>query len=46
MGVPEAEIDKIAHLALPLGKDHMLMGTDVLVDQTIADRDERWRDGK
>jgi PhnB protein len=30
MGVPEAELDKIAHIALPLGKDHLLMGTDVV----------------
>lgn len=29
MGVPEADLDKIAHIALPLG-DAMLMGSDVL----------------
>jgi len=33
MGVPENELDKIAHIALPLGKDNMLMGTDVLASQ-------------
>jgi PhnB protein len=30
MGVPEAELDKIAHIALPLGEGTLLMGTDVL----------------
>lgn len=30
MGIPEADLDRIAHIALPLGKDDMLMGTDVL----------------
>ena len=30
MGVPDADLDKIAHIALPLGPDHLLMGTDVL----------------
>jgi len=29
MGVPEADLDKIAHIALPLGAS-MLMGTDTL----------------
>lgn len=33
MGVPENELDKIAHVALPLGEDDMLMGTDVLGSQ-------------
>jgi PhnB protein len=28
--VPAPELDKIAHIALPLGKDNMLMGTDVV----------------
>lgn len=30
MGVPEADLDKIAHIALPLGENHMLMATDSL----------------
>jgi PhnB protein len=30
MGVPEAELDKVAHVALPLGPVTMLMGTDVV----------------
>ena len=30
MGAPESELDRIAHIALPLGKDNILMGTDVL----------------
>lgn len=30
MGVPDAELDRIAHIALPLGKDNVLMGTDTL----------------
>jgi PhnB protein len=30
MGVPDRDLDKIAHIALPLGKDNVLMGTDVL----------------
>jgi PhnB protein len=30
MQVPENELDKIAHIALPLGKDNVLMGTDAL----------------
>ncbi len=30
MNVPEEDQDKIAHIALPLGKDNMLMGTDTL----------------
>lgn len=33
MGIPEDEQDKIAHVALPLGKDSILMGTDVLESQ-------------
>jgi PhnB protein len=32
-GVPERERSKIAHIALPLGKDNILMGTDVLESQ-------------
>lgn len=30
MGVPEADLDKIAHIALPLRNGSMLMGTDTL----------------
>lgn len=30
MGVPDEDLNKIAHIALPLGKDNMLMGTDTL----------------
>ena len=30
MGVADADISKIAHVALPLGSDNMLMGTDVV----------------
>lgn len=30
MGVAEAELDKIAHIALPLGPHNMLMATDVV----------------
>ncbi len=30
MGVPEADLDKIAHIALPLGPDNLLMATDTL----------------
>lgn len=30
MGAPEHELDKIANIALPLGKNGVLMGTDVL----------------
>ena len=30
MGVPEEDLDKIMHIALPLGKEHMLMATDTL----------------
>jgi len=33
MGVPEAELDKIAHIALPLGGDNYLMATDVIESQ-------------
>jgi PhnB protein len=28
--VPEEDLDKIAHIALPLGKDAMIMATDTL----------------
>jgi PhnB protein len=30
MSVPESDQDKIAHIALPLGEDTILMGTDAL----------------
>ena len=30
MGVDEADLDKLAHISLPLGSDNMLMGTDVV----------------
>lgn len=30
MGVPEKELDKIAHIALPLGPSNLIMATDVL----------------
>jgi PhnB protein len=30
MGVAEAELDKIAHIALPLGPNNLLMATDVV----------------
>jgi PhnB protein len=30
MNVPEGDLDKIAHIALPLGRDNLLMGTDAL----------------
>ena len=30
MGVADKDLDKIAHIALPLGPNSMLMGTDVL----------------
>jgi PhnB protein len=30
MQVPEADLDRIAHIALPLGPDTLLMGTDTL----------------
>jgi PhnB protein len=30
MGVPEADLDKIAHIALPLGENNLLMATDTL----------------
>jgi PhnB protein len=30
MGVPEADLDRIAHIALPLGPGNMLMATDSL----------------
>jgi PhnB protein len=30
MGVPEADLDRIAHMALPLGPNNMLMATDWL----------------
>ena len=33
MGVAEGELDKIAHIALPLGKGNMLMGTDVIASR-------------
>lgn len=30
MGVPEDDLDRIAHMAIPLGENHMLMATDLL----------------
>lgn len=30
MGLKGADLDKVAHMALPLNADHMLMGTDVI----------------
>lgn len=36
MGAAEHELDKIAHMALPLGRDNMLMGTDVLESQAAS----------
>lgn len=30
MGVPDEDLDKIAHIALPLGEHNLLMGTDAL----------------
>jgi PhnB protein len=33
MQVPEADLEKIAHIALPLGGTNILMGTDVLESQ-------------
>jgi PhnB protein len=36
MGVPEHELDRIAHIALPLGKDGLLMGTDTLEPLTVG----------
>ncbi len=33
MGIPEKDLDKIAHIALPLGPNNMLMGTDVVGNQ-------------
>lgn len=37
MGVPDEDLDKVAHIALPLGKDNLLMGTDTLesIGQTL-----------
>jgi PhnB protein len=32
MGVPDADLDRIAHIALPLGRDVLLMGNDVAGD--------------
>jgi PhnB protein len=36
MGVPEGELDKIAHIALPLGGENMLMATDTLESQPLT----------
>ncbi len=36
MGVPEDELDRIAHVALPLGGENMLMGTDALKSQPLT----------
>jgi PhnB protein len=30
MGVPDEELDRIAHMALPLGEGNLLMGTDII----------------
>lgn len=35
-GTPEADLDKIAHIALPLAQDSVLMGTDALESQGQA----------
>ena len=29
-GTPESELDRVAHIALPFGKDNMLMASDIL----------------
>lgn len=36
--IPEEDRDRIAHIALPIGSDHLLMGTDVLesLGQTLT----------
>jgi PhnB protein len=36
MNVPEDELDKIAHIALPLGGENMLMATDTLKSQSLT----------
>ena len=36
MGVSEVELDKIAHIALPLGGNNMLMGTDSLGNREVT----------
>jgi PhnB protein len=36
MGIPEHELDRVAHVALPLGEGGLLMGTDVV---------DAWREG-
>lgn len=36
MGVPDDELDKIAHIALPLGKDNVLMGTDLVKSMPVT----------
>jgi PhnB protein len=36
MGVSESELDKIAHIALPLGEDTLLMATDVVGSMPVA----------
>lgn len=33
MGLPEADLDKIMHISLPVGSDNILMATDVLASQ-------------
>jgi PhnB protein len=35
MEVPDDELDRIAHIALPLGGDTMLMGTDVVSSMPV-----------
>jgi PhnB protein len=36
MGVPASDLNKIAHIALPLGNGSMLMGTDVLKSMNMS----------
>lgn len=36
MGVPEADLDKIAHISLPIGEGIGLMGSDVVGQQAAA----------
>lgn len=36
MNVPEDELDRIAHIALPLGGENILMGTDSLKSQELT----------
>jgi PhnB protein len=36
MGVAEGELDRIAHIGLPLGEADVLMGTDAVGDQALT----------